>query len=274
MPTGGNNGLYGFIGEEMKRKTVLFFVAACCVLWCRHGFAAKPEADAGKAQNIRADLVWAQSDGLRDEIFLSAFKNGRWGKTVPITDDNADNLHPAVDQTSNGTRWIAWTAVEDGVYSILARSWRNEQLGEVMVVSQGLTMNIYPTVIVDRSDTVWIVWSGNAGANDDIFYSRLVDSKWQQPRPVHQANQVPDIRPEVSLNSDGMPVVRWQRFVDGSYHEIESHWLDRAWSVPLTAQKDEDKLQQKQVDAAWQMTLLKSRPAAMDNVQGEFVKIY
>ncbi len=237
-------------------------------------FGMQSDMDTGDAPDIRADLVWSQSDGLREEIFFSSYKDGEWKTACQVTDDNADNLHPSIDQTSDATRWIAWTAVEDGVYSIQARSVRGEQLGEVKTISTGLPMNIYPTVIVDRTGVVWIVWSGNQGNNDDIFFSRLVGGVWQHPRPVHPANQVPDIQPAVSLASDGMPLVRWQRFVAGSYRQVESHWRGRTWSPVRMVTADEDKMEQKQRDAAWKMALKKSRPDSMANVQSEFLKIY
>lgn len=256
----------------MKNQVILLFSLIYCVLWCGHGFAMPGDARADDTQNIKADLVWAQSDGLREEIFLATYNKGKWGKTIAVTDDNADNLHPAVDQTVDGTRWIVWTAIEDGAYSIFARSVKGEQLGEVKMVSRELTGNIYPTVIVDRFDTVWVIWSGH-GANDDIFYSRLVAGKWQQPLPLHSANQVPDIQPSVALTDEGMPVVRWRRFIDGSYREIESYWLGRKWSAPRAVQSG-DKMRQKQDDRAWEMVLLKSGPLAVEKVQSEFFKIY
>ncbi len=261
----------------MKIKPVFFYTGAFIVLWSWHCFAAQPDVDAGRVNGFKADLVWAQSDGLREEIFLSTFKNGTWGKPVPVTDDNADNLHPAVDQTSNGTRWIAWTAVESGSYSILARSLRGGQLGEIMTISRELPMNIYPTVVVDSSDTVWIIWSGNEGNNDDIYYSRLVAGKWQPPRRLHPANQVPDIQPFVFLNSNGMPLVQWKRFVDGSYREFESHWSGRTWSVPQVVEKDDTVSQVQKDDSSIdleKMVLEQSDPEGMKNAQSEFLKIY
>ncbi len=261
----------------MKIKPVFLYIGAFLLLWSWPCFGMQPDIDAGRVDAFKADLVWAQSDGLREEIFLSTFKNGTWGKPVSVTDDNADNLHPAVDQTSSGIRWIAWTAIENGSYSILARSLRGEQLGEIKTISQELTMNIYPTVIVDSSDTVWIIWSGNAGNNDDIYYSRLVAGKWQPPRLLHPVNQVPDIQPFVFLNSNGMPLVQWQRFVDGSYREFESYWSGRAWSVPRLVETD-DKVSLVIKDdtsrETEEMVLQQSDPEGMKNAQSEFLKIY
>jgi len=122
----------------MKVKAVFLFVTVCCLSWSWQCFAMQQYLDKVAIEGLNADLVWSQSDGLREEIFLANYKDGIWSKSVAITDDNADNLHPAVDQTSNGTRWIAWTAIEDGSYSIVARSLQNEQLGELKIVSKDL----------------------------------------------------------------------------------------------------------------------------------------
>ncbi len=217
----------------MKTSVIQIIITIFFIFLITYQGYCRPLVSDVKNSITKADLVWAQSDGLRSEIFLSSLKDKKWSAPLQLTDDNADNLHPAIDTAADGTKWIAWTAVEDGSYSIRAMSIMGQQKEEPQVVSADLAGSIYPMIIIDNNNIPLIVWSGNDGSNDDIFYSRFLQSKWQKPQRLHPTNTVPDIQPVVLLNSDGEVFAQWKRYINGSYYPLQSKWTGTQWSSPV-----------------------------------------
>jgi len=265
------NGLLVFLLVKIKYINKRLFISALVFgQWSLAGTIPNGE---GKNAIHHADLVWTQYDGLREEIFLSTYAKGKWEPPVQLTDDNAQNLHPAVDTDANGIQWVAWTAIEDGTSSICAMSInRHNEKSEIHVVSADQPNNIYPTVIIDYDNIPWIIWSATVGTNDDIFFSRYHEHKWQKPQPLHQPNNVPDVRPVVELSDDGLPVVEWQRFIDGGYQDVSSSWQGTRRSVPvLVEQKDTISPQSEEpLDVEEQLSL----PDTTKTGQNLFIKIY
>jgi len=259
----------------MKNMRLVFFVSIAMVflLGQESSGGSMPGVAEGNSFN-HADLVWTQSDGLREEIFLSTFAKGKWSAPVQLTDDNAQNLHPAVDTDASGTQWVAWTAIDDGTYSICVMSIKKGmEKSEVQIVSADQPNNIYPTVIVDRSNIPWIIWSATVGTNDDILFSRFIQNKWQKPQLLHQPNNVPDTRPVVDLSDDGQPTVQWQRYMDGEYKNVSSSWLGEKWSKPLPVeQESKESLQADTAAEADERKLV--LPETTKAGQNLFIKIY
>jgi len=216
-----------------------------------------------------ADLVWTQSDGLRNEIFISSYAKREWSVPVQLTDDNANNLHPAVDTDANGIQWLAWTAVDDGTYSIRTMFISKQQeKSDIQIVSSELPNNIYPTIIIDHFNVPWVIWSATADTNDDIFFSRFLDGKWQKPQPLHISNDVPDIRPIVDLTEKGTPLVQWQRYMDGGYQSVSSFWMGDKWSLPIKV--DQEDFEEETESEIEQVPL----PDTIKEAQNLFIKIY
>ena len=186
-----------------------------------------------------AEVVWAQSDGLRLELFRSRLQGGTWNQPQQITNDNADNVHPSVDTGPDGITWLAWTAIEQGKYEI--RYTHTDKDGnwlEPASFPSPLPSNIAPSLVVDGGGVIWMVWSGNDGVhNDEIYYSRFQDGKWQQPALVNQPNNVPDILPELNRDADGSRHVRWQGYRQNRYIELESSWSHQGWTQERIVEK-------------------------------------
>ncbi|MCW5198315.1 hypothetical protein VU07_00385 [Desulfobulbus sp. F4] len=197
---------------------------------------------AGPCQAAQQELVWSQSDGLREEIYASSYKNETWSEPVKITDDNANNLHPALAVAPDGRKWTFWSAVNpDGISIEYAVSGNDGRWSEpVKMEMDDLSSAIAPSVLIDKSGTVWVVWAGNNGAQDEIYWSRCANGVWQKPQMINAANQVPDIRPEFLLNEQGQIEVSWEGFRDGKYAHLASVYTEGRWSSEQKIEKKQE----------------------------------
>jgi len=215
----------------MKRKIIspvlgihCFFLAFGLLVLPCNGLAA------GKANDVDAEVVWAASDGLRYELFDAVHKAGKWSEAVKITDDNADNLHPCIDTAPDGRKWLVWTAIEQGGYEIRYSYTAEGEWRTPARLPSPLKSNIAPALVVDENNVPWVVWAGNDGLhNDEIYFSRFVHGKWQQPALVNRPNNVPDILPMITKLDRGKFQVTWQGYRGNRYVQLVSTWNGREW---------------------------------------------
>lgn len=186
----------------------------------------------GAENTVQKDIVWSQSDGLRQEIYASAYQAGAWTEPVKITEDNANNLHPALAVAPDGSRWAFWSAVNPDGISIAYAIGKDGKWSEPSKLElEDLSSAITPSVLIDKSGTVWLVWAGNDGGQDEIYCSRYNESSsWQKPELVNKANTVPDIKPKIGLNEQGVIEVRWEGVRNGKYVLLLSSYTGGHWS--------------------------------------------
>ncbi|WP_417913518.1 TolB family protein [Candidatus Electronema sp. JM] len=181
---------------------------------------------------VRKELAWSQSDGLRDEIYASSFRNGAWSDPVKLTDDNANKLHPALAVGPDGSRWVFWSAVAPDSISIgYTMAAKDGAWSQPSVMDTKGSSAITPSALIDSSGTLWLVWAGNDGGQDEIYCRRWVGSAWQEPELVNKANEVPDIKPIISQNAQGQIEVRWQGFRSGKYVPLVAVYAKDHWSA-------------------------------------------
>jgi hypothetical protein len=199
---------------------------------------------AAPCQAAQQELVWSQSDGLRREIYHSTCKDGTWEDPVKITDDDANNLHPAFVITPDSRRWIFWSAVNaDGISISYAVGKDGKWSEPVKMEMEDLSSAIAPSALADKKGAVWLVWAGNDGeGQDEIYWSRYEGTAWQKPKMINAANQVPDIKPEIALNKQGQIEVRWQGFRDGNYKKLLSAYTAGTWSPEQEVKEEENKV--------------------------------
>lgn len=213
---------------------LLFRVGIFMILTVSWATAASlDEAVPGEGNDADMEIIWAESDGLRHEIFVSSYRSGVWTEPVMITDDNADNLQPSIDVDSSGKKWAVWSAVEEGELELRYSIFEDGKWNKVMNLPSELSSNIKPSIIVDGKDDPWVVWSGNNGDLDDIYFSRYVDGEWTEEQRVHAANEVPDILPYLDTDENGFPTVIWDSYIGESYKKLQSTWNGEKWVEPL-----------------------------------------
>lgn len=228
-------------------------------------------AENNSAHNVQADVVWASSDGLREELYFATQREGKWSEPVKITDDNADNLHPCLDRGSDGKNWLVWTAIEQGGYEVRYAVEADGKWSDPQTLPTGLPSNIAPTVIVDVSDIPWVVWSGNNGiTNDEIYYTRYIDGKWQKPQLVNVVNDVPDVLPVISVNQKGKYLVNWDGYRDGMYRKLQAVWNGNGWGPEKRVEPVSENMTIQQIATEKQEDL----PAFIEDTRQAFMRSY
>ncbi|WP_417913207.1 hypothetical protein [Candidatus Electronema sp. TJ] len=211
------------------------------------GLLASSILSAVPSQGAELELVWSQSDGLRYEIYHSTRNEGVWEPPEKLTDNNANNLHPAFVITPDGNRWIFWSAVNPDGIAIEYTTGKDGRWAEPvkLEMEEGSTA-IAPSALAAQDGSVWLVWSGSSGGGqDEIYWSRYAASGWQKPKMVNMANQVPDIKPELALNAQKQMEVRWQGFRDGQYKMLISAYAGSGW-LPEQEMPEEKKPEEKE----------------------------
>lgn len=193
-----------------------------------------------KKQPARMELVWAENDGLRYEVYASSFNNKRWSEAVKVTDDNADNLHPCVDTGSDGDgrKWLVWTAIDQDGPTIKHAVFDKGQWSEPETIPSQLSSNIAPAVMVDTSNIPWVVWAGNDGDDDDIYFTRFIREKWEDVRQINESNDVPDVSPLIELSETKQPQVTWEGYHNGKYRLVRSTWDGKRWGQQVELEEE------------------------------------
>ncbi|MCK4510813.1 hypothetical protein KAW64_03695, partial [bacterium] len=113
----------------------------------------------------------------------------------------------------------------------LARRW----LVPVLVGLDDKHDSISPGVATSDDGAVWFVWStrDSVDLDSEIAYVVFRDSIWSEQALLHEANSGMDRIPVLSMGTDGMPWVIWQRHGDG-YEQVVSHSDGTAWTTPET----------------------------------------
>ncbi len=190
------------------------------------------------------ELVWAQSDGLRHEIYACSFTDGSWNDPVKITDNNADNLHPVVDIATDGTKWLFWSAVRPDGISIEYAVTSDGVWSEPIKIEMEQATAITPSILLEKKNRLWLVWAGNDGGNDEIYASRFINEQWSVPEVVNSVNEVPDVKPTIGYNDRGEIEVRWTGFRSSSsngssYVHLFSTYSTDGWAAEQQVEDEE-----------------------------------
>ncbi len=232
-------------------------------------------ADTGTTVKVnKGDVVWSQMAGTNQQIFFSTFMSAQdtWSTPVQVTKDDYRNGHPALDAGTNGKKWLVWVAGKDTDSSIHYSVEANGAWAETAVVPSPLKVNVSPSVMVDGSGNTWVAWSGNDGGQDEIYCSRYIGQKWTTPVRVNTENDVPDILPEITMNSDNNPQITWYGYRNGSYVKLQSTFTGAAWSnEEVVEEASQNAMQQtgNQTGAS-----IENMPSFIQRPDKAFVRVY
>src|SRR5207245_1827431 len=67
-------------------------------------------------------IVWASQRKQNWDLYARAYKNGKLGEEIRLTDGGGPNLWHRMTTDNKGRAWLVWQAAEGGKYRILARS--------------------------------------------------------------------------------------------------------------------------------------------------------
>jgi hypothetical protein len=93
--------------------------------------------------------------------------------------------------------------------------------------------SIFPNVEVSPDGIAWVVWSGvdPVQMDEEVYCVRIVDFVQSPPERIHPNNAAMDRCPIMSMGSDGVPWVVWERYNSTlGYVQVVSHWTGSAWA--------------------------------------------
>jgi lysophospholipase L1-like esterase len=193
-------------------------------------------------------VAWAVSTA-EDEIgiLVSHWEGDRWSTPVPVLGTSAlAGRQPALAAAPDGGLWLAWVG-HDGTDREIYASHRDGVAHGAVVWSapeqvgnddtDGLAYDMFPRLAVDGSGEVWLVWvSYEAPSGDEIHASHWDGTTWSPQQQISTADETPDTRPALTLDTGGQPWVAWQGVPEDTglyWRVLLSHWdtEESAWTA-------------------------------------------
>ncbi len=194
-------------------------------------FAAAQDFPAGK--DLKADLVWAATDGICCQIYQSHYENGAWSGKVALTKNDLLNTTPAIDTGPDGVAWAVWSTVYDAGAELYYSFFKDNQWSVPSKIPTPFSSNTAPSIMINADNTPWLVWAGFDGEDDDIFFSRWNGRAWGAPVRISTDDTDPDTLPVIWKSDDGIIRVKWSGFGSGARSDVIVQWSETGWSEEM-----------------------------------------
>ncbi len=193
-----------------------------------------------------AVIVWQQSNGSNEQIFISELRSGTWTYPASLNDNispNGEDAHsPQVDINANGDTLIAWIQSDGIVDQIFFSEYRNGTWAHPVDTDDSILPDfqyVYnPSVAISDNGDSLIVWNQSDNSRDQVFLSEYRNGTWTHP--VDSSDNISpngnDVNnPKAYINASGESLIVWQQF-DGSNNQIfMSEYRNNSWSHPTSA---------------------------------------
>lgn len=193
--------------------------------------------------NGNATIVWYQSDGSNNQIFLSEYRNSSWSHPASLSDNispaNEHAYDPQLAMDDNGNAVIVWYQSDDIYRQIFKSEYRNDSWTHPTSLNDYISPSAQyadsPQVAMDDNGNAVIVWRQWDGNSWQISKSEYRESNWTHPADPED-NISPDTMwayaPQVSMSNNGNTVIVWRQ-LDASNEQIfMSEFRNDAWHHP------------------------------------------
>lgn len=158
-----------------------------------------------------ATIVWTKEQEKGVELFYRTFIDGRWQKSMQLTDTGTLNHLATVAMDDSDQTWVVWSGFKKHDFGLYYAVLKN---GIMIVppeqIKTGISSNVGPDLAYDRKKRrMVLVWAGSNGEADDIFLSVYDQGKWSSPERVHPKNSVADYLPQINIDQKGVVTVEW-----------------------------------------------------------------
>ncbi|MEK6742248.1 MAG: hypothetical protein AABZ15_01485 [Nitrospirota bacterium] len=185
-----------------------------------------------------AIIVWQQSDGSKQQIYMREYRGGNWSAVPALTTrfsptgQDAYNAQVAMD--NNGNAIIVWEQNDGTFGTTFSQIYKREYRGGNWAAVPALTSRVSPTgehaywpqVEMDDLGNAVIAWMqyyvtstacgfmGFAGPCSAVFMSEYRDSIWTSPTSTAQhisptANNTTTSVPSVAMDGNGNAIIAW-----------------------------------------------------------------
>jgi uncharacterized protein YheU (UPF0270 family) len=188
-------------------------------------------------------IVWSESNGHKDQIYKSEYRNGSWSYPSSLNDSisptDQDAFQPQVAMDNSGNAIIVWRQYDGSFYQIFKSEYRSgawtHPTGIDDNVSPGGGGAADPRIAMDDSGNALIVWNQYDGNFYQIFKSEYRSGAWTHPSALSD-NISPDGQStsenEVAMDNNGNAIIVWSQN-DGTVKQIfKSEYRSGAWTNP------------------------------------------
>ncbi len=182
------------------------------------GSASDPQIAGDSSGN--ALVVWAQSDGSRDNIWANRFNsNGSLGTAELIETENLGKAtDPQIVTDGNGRALAVWSQDDGTRDNIWANhfdgtSWQGATLIETNDVGDAFD----PVIAIDNNGRALAVWLQEGDVilnNDNIWANRFDGASWQGSELIETDDVGGAFSPQIAIDSNGNGLSVWAQ--DGS----------------------------------------------------------
>ena len=202
--------------KKTRYKNLKLCWIPVCFFLCILSFGTLAFAEQRAKSNIKAELVWSESDGENFQVVYSRFENRRWSDEVHITNTKVANILPCIGKGPDGVTWVVWSVVNDlGNPTLFYSLSDGDSWSQPILIPTDFVSDTAPSVVVSSDNVAQIVWSGFDGKVDNIYYISRKESLWSDPQKVNLDNAVPDILPIIGINDAGNLWVYWSGYDGG-----------------------------------------------------------
>ncbi len=190
-----------------------------------------------------AVIVWMQSDGVNNQIFMSEYRDGSWdhpsGLGDNISPDGQEALSPQVAMNADGDAMIVWQQSDGSHTQIFKSEYRNGVWDHPDDLTDNISPDVqnasYPAVAMDDSGDAVIVWPQYEDTYLQLFKSECRSGVWNHPSGLGDSISPAGQHvwyPEVAMSSNGDAVIVWTQS-DGSNRQVfKSEYRSGVWTNP------------------------------------------
>lgn len=126
--------------------------------------------------------------------------------------------------------WFVWTELDKLSGRLMYNVKNKGKWGHSINITTNTSSDMAPSICLDLKGQPWLVWSGTDDNDDDIYYSRWLNNRWQKPLQINIDDQWPDILPTVERDEDNRILVKWSGYNGQRYVQYSSYWTGNKWS--------------------------------------------
>ncbi len=220
------------LGKHYLNTIIGYLISAFClsiIFGMSYASAGDQEGDG----NIKAELVWSESDGENYEIYYSRLEGNLWTQKVQLSNKGFRNISPSISSGTDNITWVVWTAISVSKSHLMYSNYDGKTWSPPTQISTNLSSNTASSIVVDDQNVPWIVWAGFDGQDDDIFFTRWNGYDWDAPLRVNKDDSLPDIMPVIKINKEGIPCVEWSGYDGEKYRNYSSKWNGTGWDEEI-----------------------------------------
>jgi len=187
-----------------------------------------PDGQWAGAQQVAMDdhgiaiIVWNQSDGSSNQVFMSEYWGGAWTHPADLSDnispDGQSTSEPQVAMDNHGNAIIVWNQSDGSSSQVFMSEYRGDAWTHPADLSDNISPDgqstSEPQVAMDDNGNAIIVWHQSDGSSDQIFMSEYRGGLWTHPVDLSDnisPNGQSAEQPRAAMDDNGNAIVAWRQ---------------------------------------------------------------